>query len=244
MATSTARMRSSARAQIPSGVADTFSPISPSFDATISTCSSRAPTIVISPPAIPHAMSNVPVSMRSPMSSQSTGTRSLDAHDLDGRCARADHLRAHAVQHRRELDDLGLARRVLDHGGALGEHRGRQQVLGGAVAREVEHDARAGELLRARFDEPVHDVDLDPHRGETAEVHVERTAADVVATRHRDARLAEASYQRAEHVHRRAHERDELVRSLRPQRTGGVDLHLMRARSTRHRRPCPAARRS
>ena len=69
-------MRSSARAQMPSGVADTFSPISPSFDATISTCSRRAPTIVISPPAIPHAMSNVPVSMRSPMSSQSTGMRS------------------------------------------------------------------------------------------------------------------------------------------------------------------------
>ena len=158
------------------------------------------------------------------------GHEVVDADDLDGRRARADHLRAHAVQHRRELDDLRLTRRVLDHGGALGEHRGRQQVLGGAVAREVEDDARPGELLRARLDEAVDDVDLDAHRGEAAEVHVERTAADVVAAGHRDARLAEPTDERAEHVHRRAHQGDELVRRLRPERAGGVDLQFVRTR--------------
>ncbi len=70
---STARSRSSARAHRPSGVWETCSPISVSFITTVSTCSSRAPTSVASPPAIPHAISSVPVSMRSAMITLSTG---------------------------------------------------------------------------------------------------------------------------------------------------------------------------
>ena len=49
-----------------------------------------------------------------------------------------------------EVGDLRLARRVLDDGLALGEHRGGEQVLGGADARELEHDARAATARLAR----------------------------------------------------------------------------------------------
>ena len=91
-----------------------------------------------------------------------------------------------------EVGDLGLAGRVLDHGLALGQHRGGEQVLGGADARELEHDPGAGQPVGARLDEAVHHVELDAHRLEPAEVHVELAAADVVAAGHGDARLAAA----------------------------------------------------
>ena len=67
---------------------------------------------------------------------------------------------------------------------------------------------------------PCTTCELDAHRLEPAEVHVELAAADVVAAGHRDARLAAAREQRSEHVDRRAHARDELVRRLRVQRRG------------------------
>ena len=73
---STALRRSREKAQIPSAVGDTFIPMAPSFRASISMCSSRGPTSEISPPAIPQAMSSVPASMRSAISSASTGTSS------------------------------------------------------------------------------------------------------------------------------------------------------------------------
>ena len=62
-------------AQMPSGVGETRIPISPSFTATISRCSSRTPVSSTSPPAIPQAMRNVPASMRSPMISVSAAVR-------------------------------------------------------------------------------------------------------------------------------------------------------------------------
>ena len=53
-----------------------------------------------------------------------------------------------------------------------------------------------GQAVGARLDEAVHDVELDAHRLEPAEVHVELAAADVVATGHGDARLTAAREQR------------------------------------------------
>ena len=99
---------------------------------------------------MPHAMSSVPASMRSPMISLLDRLQLLDAFDLDRRRARADDVRAHAVEERGEVGDLGLARRVLDHRRALGEHRRVQEVLGGADARELEHDTRAVQQRRSR----------------------------------------------------------------------------------------------
>ena len=111
----------------------------------------------------------------------------LDALDHQRGRARAVDLGAHAVEHVGEVGDLGLAGRVLDHGLALGQDRGGEQVLGGADAREVEHHARTGEPVGAGLDEAVHHVELDAHRLEPTEVHVELAVADVVAAGHRDA---------------------------------------------------------
>ena len=50
-----------------------------------------------------------------------------DAVDGERRGAGAVDLRAHPLQHRAEVDDLGLARGVVDDRGALGEHGGQLQ---------------------------------------------------------------------------------------------------------------------
>ena len=98
----------------------------------------------------------------------------------------------------------------------LGEHRRGEQVLGRADAREVEHDPRARRAASTRASmNPCTTSSSAPIASRPAEVHVELAAADVVAARHRDPRLAAAREQRAEHVDRRAHPRDELVGRLR-----------------------------
>ena len=48
-----------------------------------------------------------------------------------------------AIEEIREIDDLGLARRVLDDRLALGERRGHQQVLRAGHRHRVEHESRA-----------------------------------------------------------------------------------------------------
>ena len=47
-----------------------------------------------------------------------------------------------------QVDDLRLARRVVDRGDALGEDRGHQDVLGGTHRRELQLDLRAAQLSR------------------------------------------------------------------------------------------------
>ena len=50
------------------------------------------------------------------------------------RSGRSAMLGAHALEEQRQLDDLGLGGRVVEHGAALGEHGGEQHGLGGADA--------------------------------------------------------------------------------------------------------------
>ena len=78
--------------------------------------------------------------------------------------ARAEQVRAHAIQERRECGNLGLAGRVLDDGRALGEHRRAHQVLGRSDAREFEDRARSVQQLRVRDDVTVRDLDVRAHR--------------------------------------------------------------------------------
>ena len=128
---------------MPSGVGDTRMPISPSFVTTISRCSSRTPSSSISPPAMPHAMRNVPASMRSPMISVSHGTSSS-----------TPSIRIVLVPAPRMCAPMRLrnaARSVISGSRAafsmtvspLASTAAVMQVLGRADAREVEHDARA-----------------------------------------------------------------------------------------------------
>ena len=151
VATSTARSRPGLCAQTPSGVGETRMPISHSFIATISRCSRRAPD-ELDLAARDAARHQQRAGLEPVGHDLAVGRDELvDAFDLDRRRARADDLRAHAVEERGEVGDLGLAGGVLDDGVALGEHRRAHQVLGGADARELEHVPRAARAApRAR----------------------------------------------------------------------------------------------
>ena len=70
----------------------------------------------------------------------------VDPLDLQGRGADPVDLGAHLDQHLADVDDLRFARRVVDDGGALGQDRRHQQVLGGPDAREVQPDRRPVQL--------------------------------------------------------------------------------------------------
>ena len=68
----------------------------------------------MSPPAMAHAMRNVPVSMRSGMISCLDGFEFGDTVDFDEGGPRAGHVCTHPVQELGEVGDLGFACRVLD----------------------------------------------------------------------------------------------------------------------------------
>ena len=122
--------------------------------------------------------------------------------------------RAHPAQEVREVDELGLARGVLDHGGPPRRDGGHQDVLGGADAREVEVDHGAAEAGRLADEEPVLGREPGAHLLEPADVEVDRARPDVAPAGHRDPRVPEPRQQRPEHQDRGPHPADELVRRL------------------------------
>ena len=67
----------------------------------------------------------------------------VDALDADAARAVALDARAHRDQHLGQVGDLRLLRGVLEHGLALGQRRGHQQVLGAGDGDHVGRDARA-----------------------------------------------------------------------------------------------------
>ena len=139
----------------------------------------------------------------------------LDAFDLDRRRARADDLRAHAVEERREVGDLGLAGRVVDDGRALGQHGGHEDVLGRADARELEQDAGADQLVGPGLDVAVADREASRRvASRPATCMSIGPGPEVVAAGQGDPGLAESSEQRAEHHDRCPHALDELVGRL------------------------------
>jgi hypothetical protein len=130
-------------------------------------------------------------------------------HDLVGPGA-AD-LRAHRDQEVGEIDDLRLARRVLDDRLAFGERRGHQQVLGAGDGDGLEHQARADQAVRARTDVAVLDLDVRAHRLQSRDVDVHGPRADRAAAGQRHVGAAEARQQRAQHDDRGAHRAHQLV---------------------------------
>ena len=148
--------------------------MSPSFWMNMSMWSDRAPSTVISPPARATAASSVAASMRSGMTVWSTARQLLDPLDLDRRRAGAHDHGPHPVEEGGQVGDLGLPGRVLDHRRALGQHRGQQQVLRRADARELEHDARPEQLVGPGLDVAVVESELRAHLLEAGQVHVDR----------------------------------------------------------------------
>ena len=185
----------------------------------------RRPSTVTSPPAM--AAANGPGARDDPVRHGGVLDRRerLDALDLERRRDRRRRYRAHRLQHRADVDDLGLPRRVVDHGRALREDGGHEQVLGGADAREVQPQVAPCRRPAGRDEEAV----LAAHRGaealEPGDVHVEPAAADVVAAGQRDVGLPAAGEQRAEDVDRGAQPAHQVVVGLVRGHRGDRDGH-------------------
>ena len=140
----------------------------------------------------------------------------VDALDLQRLGAHPRNRRAHREQQIAQIDDLGLARGVLDHRAALGQHRRHHRILGRADRHDREGHAPAGQAPARRFRADIAggDLDLRAHRLERLQVQVDRTVADRAAAGQRHRRLARARDQRPEHQDRRAHLADDVVRRL------------------------------
>src|SRR4051812_9899467 len=154
--------------------------------------------------------------------------RSQTVHTLyfDRRRTNAIDLRAHRCQHGGEIHDLRLAGRVVDHGCALREDRGHQQVLGRANAGKVEPDHRTGQPLRhTRVQETVLPLDDCTESLEAGDMHVEAAMTDVVATRHGNPDLSAPRKERTEHADRGTHPAYQVVVSLVTRTRWPPDLH-------------------
>ena len=152
------------------------------------------------------------------------GVKRVDTLDGDRRGAAPADARTHTIEEVDEIDDLGFARRVLDHGRPAGYARRSEQVLCGADAREVQDDVCAVQsaLGGDGVDEAVTGPNLDSELGEPADVHVDLARPDVASARHRDMRLPIACNERSEHRDGSAHLGHHLVRRLEARDLGGV----------------------
>ena len=133
--------------------------------------------------------------------------------------AGAVDLGAHSVQAVGEIDDLGLARGVFEHGLALGQRRRHHQHMRGADRDFREHVAVADEaaVLGLGDDIAAFDIDIGAERLQAVEEEVDRPRADGAAAGQRHLRLAHARQQRPDHPEGRPHLRDQLIGR------GGVD---------------------
>ena len=153
------------------------------------------------------------------------------ALDLYARGSCTTDLCPHLVKEVCEIDDLGLASRVLYHGRAHYMDGGHHEVLGGTDACKVEHNLGALEAMRyAGVDVSVIDIEVDAEGLQAQDMHVYLARPDVTAARHCDDCLAEARQQRSEHGRRCPHLGDEVVGRLPPVDRGRVDLKLMLAK--------------
>ena len=116
----------------------------------------------------------------------------LDALDHDAVGAGARDPRAHRDRGNGEVDDLGLARGVLEHGRAVGEHRRHHEVLGARHGDESNTNRAPLQPARARVDVAVLEIDLGAHRLQALDVLVHGPQADRAAAGQRHARLAAA----------------------------------------------------
>jgi hypothetical protein len=99
---------------------------------------------------------------------------------------------------------VGLARRVQDHGGALGQRRGHHRVLGGGDARLVEEDLRAAEPALEGQAQRGAGIDAGAERAESQQVGVHPATADAIAARGGERGPARPGQQTRSEQHRAA----------------------------------------
>ena len=125
------------------------------------------------------------------------------AHAFDEDRVRAvpGELRSHGDEEVREVDDLGLHRRVRDRRLAVGQDGGEHRVLGGADAWAAQLDASADEPpFRFRDEEAVFVGDLRSEPPEGQLVEIRRARAEDAPPRQRNLGPAKASEQRTDDI--------------------------------------------
>ena len=148
----------------------------------------------------------------------------LHALDLNDGSAGAGDLGAHLVEHVGEVHDLGLARRVVDNGGALGLDRSHDEVLRGTDAGEFERHRRTGKTLGCvGVNVAVIGVELNAQGAKAQDVHVDLACTEITATGHRDLGTAKAPKQRTHDGGRCAHLGHQVIRRLPGGHGRGID---------------------
>ena len=110
------------------------------------------------------------------------GVQPRDAGDGHGRRTGTFDLRAHLVQHRAQIDDIGFARRIVNRGDALGHDGGHQDVLGGPHRGKLQLNLRAAQRVCLRDHAAVLDVAVRAQLPQARLMHVQRTRSDRVTT--------------------------------------------------------------
>ena len=139
------------------------------------------------------------------------GRQGLDALDFQDVGSRAMNLGAHHVEEVGQIDDLRLARGILDHRGALGQRGGHHEVLGAGHGDEIQYQTAAFQTLGTGMNVAVAHVNLRTHLRQPLEMQVDRPAADRAAARQRDFGLAETRHQRPKHQNRRPHGLHQII---------------------------------
>ena len=139
----------------------------------------------------------------------------IDTFDADRIGAGAFDLSPHLVEEVREIDDLGLLRRIFNDGRAPRQRGGHHDVFRSPDTGEVQIDQRAFQTAAGQcFHDAVSRQDLSAQKAESLVVQVDRTVPDGTAAGKRDARRSGLRQKRTHHEDGCAHLFDEFVRDL------------------------------
>ena len=153
--------------------------------------------------------------------------QTLDTLDTDRIRTGAANVRTHGVEEVGKVDDVRLARRVLDHGAAARKRRRDDDV----------HRRADGDLIqiylcpmqaavgRVGIDKAVFHLDVCAHRGHALDVLIDRPDAEIAAAGHGRLGRAEAAEHRADEVIRRADLAHQVIRRLGEAHLRTVDLN-------------------
>ncbi len=148
------------------------------------------------------------------------------ALDRDRAAARPVYVGAHRHEELGEIDDLGLAGGVVDHGGAAGGRRRHEEVLGRPDAGIVERHDGAPQPVAGDLDETVLDLDGGAQPLQAANVKVDAPRTDVAAAGHGDRRPAKTGDHRSHDDDAGSHAPHELVGGALVQPARGIDAQL------------------